>query len=54
MALALSPNTWEAEEGGQDFEVSLGYIARPCPRKKKWGRGGAGMMSEADFKQAES
>lgn len=53
MAFALSPSTWEAEEEGQDFEVSLGCIADPVQEKKSGGVG-AGMMSEADFKQTES
>jgi hypothetical protein len=28
VAHAYNPSTWEAEEGGSMFEVSLGYVSR--------------------------
>jgi hypothetical protein len=32
---AYNPITWEAKAEGEEFEVNLDYIVRPCPPSKK-------------------
>jgi hypothetical protein len=31
--MSAYPGTWEAEAGGPNFEVSLGYKVRPCLKR---------------------
>jgi hypothetical protein len=37
VVLAYNLSIWEAEAGDSEFKVSLGYIVRPCLKRKKVG-----------------